>query len=241
MKNNIKVIFFDMGNTLLHFHHGKSDEEKDEKGIEYLTNFLQKYDSRIKYEDVKKKFFTKWQNIMPLRKITHIEYPVESFLNNFLKSYDVNLSLNMCIKALDIFYTEYRKYIWIEEELIQTLSSIVDKRYKIGVISNASIYDEVMINCFKEAGIAKYIDSFTFSYYLKIGKPNKQIFQHALNEFQVKPNESVMIGDNLSSDIAPAKELGLKSIWYNKNKVINNTDIKPDMEICQIKDLNKLL
>jgi len=31
--DRIKVIFFDMGNTLLHFHHGKSDDHKDEQVI----------------------------------------------------------------------------------------------------------------------------------------------------------------------------------------------------------------
>lgn len=29
-----KTIFFDMGNTLLHFHHGMSDAEKDRIGFE---------------------------------------------------------------------------------------------------------------------------------------------------------------------------------------------------------------
>jgi len=28
MMDRVKVIFFDMGNTSLHFHYGKSDDEK---------------------------------------------------------------------------------------------------------------------------------------------------------------------------------------------------------------------
>jgi FMN phosphatase YigB (HAD superfamily) len=149
MKNNLKVVFFDMGNTLLHFHYGKSDNEKDTNEINYLTNFLQEIDPRVQIDDVRKNFFERWQKVMPLRKVNHIEYPVEDFLNNFMKKYEVNLDLDMCIKAMDVFYTEYRNNVWIEEEIHQTLDNIRNKGYKIGVISNASLYDEVMINCFK--------------------------------------------------------------------------------------------
>ena len=55
MKNN-KVIFFDMGNTLLHFHYGDSDHEKEMKGLNYLTKHLRKYNENISVDEVKKEF-----------------------------------------------------------------------------------------------------------------------------------------------------------------------------------------
>lgn len=134
MIKHSKAIFFDMGNTLLHFHYGKSDEEKNEIGIGYLTNFLKQYNNQIELDDVKKDFYDEWQKVMPLRKINHMEYPVEDYLNGFLKRYDVELDLKTCIKALDIFYTEYRNNVWIEEGLHQTLTDIKNKGYRIGVI-----------------------------------------------------------------------------------------------------------
>ena len=103
MINNSKVIFFDMGNTLLHFHYGKSDEEKNIIGINYLTDFLQELNPKIQIDDVRKEFFERWQQVMPLRKANHTEYSVEDYLNDFLKKYGVNLELDMCIKALDVF------------------------------------------------------------------------------------------------------------------------------------------
>lgn len=241
MIKNSKVVFFDMGNTLLHFHFGRTDEEKDADGIKHLTNFLQQFNCKIKFGDVKEYFFDTWQEGIASRRINHTEYAVEDYLNEFLKRYDVELDLSMCIKAMDIFYTEYRNHVWIEEDLHQTLENIRQKGYRIGVVSNSSLYDEVMINCFKKVGLAKYIDIFTFSYYLKIGKPKRQIFEIALAKMAVDARNAIMVGDNLQSDIEPAQELGLTGIWLNKNAILNNTDIKPDNEIFKLSELIDLL
>ncbi|CAK7027515.1 HAD family hydrolase [Tissierella carlieri] len=241
MTKSSKVIFFDMGNTLLHFHFGKTDEEKDIIGIKHLTNFLKQYNRQVEFNDVKKHFFDEWQKVMPLRKINHTEYAVEDYLNGFLKKYDIELDLDMCIKALDIFYTEYRNDVWTEENIHHILENIKQKGYRIGVISNSRLYDEVMINCFKKVGLAKYIDVFTFSYYLKISKPQKQVFEIALDRMKVNPEDAIMVGDNLKSDIEPAQKLGLTGIWFNKNLTLNDTDIKPDNEIFKLKELIDLL
>ena len=241
MMKGSRVIFFDMGNTLLHFHSGKTDEEKDAIGINHLTNFLKQYNCQVESKDVKRYFFDVWQETTALRKINHTEYAVEDYLNGFLKKYDVELDLHMCIKALDIFYTEYRNNVWIEADIHQTLESIKQKGYRIGVISNSRLYDEVMINCFKKVGLDKYIDMFTFSYYLKICKPKNQLFEIALDRMKVNPEDAIMVGDNLQSDIEPAQKLGLAGIWFNKSLTLNDTGIKPDNEISKLKELIELL
>ncbi len=230
-----------MGNTLLHFHFGKTDEEKDIAGINYLTNFLKQFNFQVEFDDVKKHFFDEWQKVIPLRKINHTEYAVEDYLNGFLVKYGVELDLDMCIRALDIFYTEYRNNVWVEENIQYTLENIIQKGYRIGVISNSSLFDEIMINCFKKAGLAKYIETFTFSYYLKICKPKRKLFEIALNRMKANPEEAIMVGDNLQSDIEPAQKLGLTGIWLNKNFISNDTDIKPDNEIFKLKELIDLL
>lgn len=230
-----------MGNTLLHFHFGKTDEEKDIAGVKYLTNFLKQFNCQVEFGDVKKHFFDEWQKVMPLRRINCTEYAVEDYLNGFLRKYGVELDLDMCIRALDVFYTEYRNNVWVEENIQHTLENIIQKGYRIGVISNSRLYDEVMINCFKKAGLAKYIERFTFSYYLKICKPKRKLFEIALDRMRINPEEAIMVGDNLQSDIEPAQKLGLTGIWFNKNLTSNDTDIKPDNEISKLKELIDLL
>jgi len=89
----IKVIFFDMSNTLLYFHHGKSDREKDLQGLKYLTKHLNKINPNITLKEIECDFFDKWMCGIKLRKEKFIEYPIEDFLNNFLNKYNLNFTL----------------------------------------------------------------------------------------------------------------------------------------------------
>ncbi|MBU1849205.1 MAG: HAD-IA family hydrolase, partial [Nanoarchaeota archaeon] len=47
-------------------------------------------------------------------------------------------------------------------------------------------------------------------------KPSMKIFRTILKEFNCK--KGISIGDNLKKDIVPAKKVGLKTIWYTKEK-----------------------
>lgn len=237
----VKVIFFDMGNTLLHFHYGKSDDEKDMQGLIYLTEYLNKFNTKIKLDEVKQGFYENWMEGIKERRVTLTEYPIEDFLNNFLHKYEISLKLEQCIEAINLFYTDYREQVYFEKDIYDTLKTIKDKGFKIGVISNTCYYDEVMKECFKKASIYDLIDSFTFSYSLRIGKPNKQIFKTALETMKITPVEAVMVGDNLESDIKPALDLGIKTIWLNHKNNSINSEIVPDIEISCISELLKYI
>lgn len=239
--DGVKVIFFDMGNTLLHFHHGNSDEEKDEQGLIYLTKYLNKFNSNITINEVKNIFFKSWIEGIEDRTTTFKEYPIEDFLNDFLAVYNIKLHINECIEAINEFYTEYRENVFFEDNLYDILKTIKDNGYKIGIISNTCYYDEVMKECFRKAGIYELIDNFTFSYALRLGKPNVKIFKTAIDAMKVISGEAVMIGDKLKSDIKPALELGMKTIWLNNKNEKANDEIIPDLEVSSIGELLKYL
>lgn len=173
------------------------------------------------------------------RKTTYKEYPIEKYLNGFLDKYDVKLDLNQCIEAINLFYTEYRENLFFEDNLIDTLKYLKNKGYIISIISNTCYYDEVMKECFKKVGIYDLIDDFTFSYSIRLGKPNIEIFNEAIKKVGISPNECIMVGDSLDKDIKPAIDLGMKTIWLNLNEEINDS-IEPDIEIKSLNDINKL-
>jgi putative hydrolase of the HAD superfamily len=238
--NRVKVIFFDMGNTLLHFHYGQSDDEKDMQGLIYLTEYLNKFNKNITLDEVKEEFFEKWMDGIEAGKETHIEYPIEGFLNRFLEKYNLSLNLEQCIEAINLFYTEYREQVYFEENVYDTLRRIKNKGYKIGIISNTCYYDEVMKGCFKKAKIYDLIDNFTFSYSLRIGKPNKKIFKNAMDMMKITADQAIMVGDSLESDIKPAADLGMKTIWLNSNNKMKK-DGGPDFEISNISQIHKYI
>lgn len=64
-----------------------------------------------------------------------------------------------------------------------------------------------------------------------ISKPDKRIFELALNKLNVKPEEALFVGDDLEKDIDGCQNANIKGIWFNPHKIKNDTDIKPYAEI----------
>jgi len=51
-----------------------------------------------------------------------------------------------------------------------------------------------------------------------VSKPDAAIFSAALREAQTAPERVVMVGDRLDRDIAPAKAMGMRTVWVLRNE-----------------------
>lgn len=63
-----------------------------------------------------------------------------------------------------------------------------------------------------------FFDDVFISDYLGVRKPHPKIFKRALKKLGVRPEEAVMVGDRLYSDIYGAKRVGMKTIWFRYGK-----------------------
>lgn len=54
-------------------------------------------------------------------------------------------------------------------------------------------------------------------------------------------NDSIMIGNNIETDIKGANEAGITSVCLNRESKVNNTDIKPVYEFNNLYDVIKII
>lgn len=80
--------------------------------------------------------------------------------------------------------------------------------WKLSIISNFTGNLEPIL---EEAGLRGFFESVTESFYAGASKPDPRIFQAALGKHAEAPGECLYVGDNPVNDIAPARELGLKT------------------------------
>ena len=110
--------------------------------------------------------------------------------------------------------------------------NILRGKYKIAVIANQSLGTADRLEKF---GILKYIDLVIASAEEGVAKPDKEIFEIALNRAGCRPERAMMIGDRIDNDIVPAKKMGMKTIWikqgFGKYWNITNDDEKADYEV----------
>lgn len=124
------------------------------------------------------------------------------------------------------------------EECLKLLSS----RYKIGVIANQSLGTAGRLNNF---GILKYIDLVVASAEEGVAKPDKRIFEIALNRADCKANQAIMIGDRIDNDIVPAKKLGMGTIWikqgFGRYWNFTNDEDRADFQVNRLTELCRIL
>ncbi|MDD2707605.1 MAG: HAD family hydrolase [Verrucomicrobiae bacterium] len=72
-----------------------------------------------------------------------------------------------------------------------------------------------------------------------INKPEKSIFSAALKKLRTRPDNTVMVGDSLTDDVAGARAAGLISVWINRTgEKAGKGAPRPDFEI---KDIGEML
>jgi putative hydrolase of the HAD superfamily len=62
-------------------------------------------------------------------------------------------------------------------------------------------------------------------------KPDKRIFELALNKLNVQPEAALFVGDDIEKDIGGCQNVNIKGIWFNPHMIKNDTEIKPYAEI----------
>jgi len=184
-------VIFDLWNTLIH----DPSKEIHEK----IANLL-KFENRQDFWDYcDKNFFHK--------KITFYKFLKELIEQRKLpeKTFDK-------IKKL---WEESKKHVNLFPDTIETLGRL-KKNYKLVLLSNTS--KEEGREAIAGLDIEKYFDNVIFSCEIGLAKPNPKIFQLIIESMNVKPEEIVMIGDNLEMDIVPARMLGFKTFLIDTRK-----------------------
>ncbi|WP_119317737.1 YjjG family noncanonical pyrimidine nucleotidase [Companilactobacillus formosensis] len=112
----------------------------------------------------------------------------------------------------------------------------LNKTYRLFAASNGT--SDKQYSQTAGAKIDQYFEKIFLSENIGFDKPDKKFFESIENELQAKPEDFLMIGDSLSSDIAGANYSNIDSLWYNKNQVANTTDFKPTYEVTKLADID---
>lgn len=116
------------------------------------------------------------------------------------------------------FFDELKTCIPPRNELLIDNIHKLSQQYELVLLTN--YFAQSQLNRLNNMGIGKY---FSECYGEKIIKPNKQAYLSACGNR--KPNECVMIGDDIYLDITRAKQEGLNTIFVNSKKI----EVKPEI------------
>jgi putative hydrolase of the HAD superfamily len=145
---------------------------------------------------------------------------------------DQKLADRFCREALGRIPTK-NKLIDGAIELLEYLRP----KYRMYILSNG--FTELQSHKMRTTGIDKYFDALILSEEIGVNKPNRELFEYALQKSALDVKESIMIGDMFETDIVGAANIGMEQIYFNPKKKDDNTFAPTYMvtELLQIKDI----
>ena len=228
----IKHIFFDLDRTLWDFETNAyktlselyGDHALNKKGISDVNDFINNYkthnerlwelyrDGKVEKDVLRSSRF----------KLTLQDFGIDDDLlaNELGDQY-----IQRCPLKTHVFPFTYKVLDYLKE------------KYHLHIITNG--FEEVQYIKLEQSKLLHYFDQIITSEQVGVKKPNPEIFRHALVKTICKPDESIMIGDDLPVDILGAKAMGMHQIYFNPQKKNHQESI--DFEISCLSQLQTLL
>lgn len=124
-------------------------------------------------------------------------------------------------------------------EGVESILAYLQPKYHLYIISNGFV--EVQSKKIKNAGLDSFFKNVFLSDHVGKNKPHPLIFNYALREANAQSTDSIMIGDNINTDIIGAKNMGMDQIWFNPNNATDSSNVVPTYTIRTLSDIKAIL
>lgn len=230
----IKAVLLDIDNTILNFDQCVMDAMR-EGFIKYelppyrpymfdvftmINNEIWKQFERgeIDFQEILR---TRWQKIFDALNIDFDGYRFEQYFVEYI----------------------FHSHIIVEgaEELLEYLKG----KYIVCAASNGP--EKQQLNRLKEAGLLNYFQSFFISEAMGVVKPEKGFFDQVVENLsqymgkQVLPQEIMIVGDSLSSDIAGGRDNGLSTCYFDFTGDRPPTEGETDFTVKKLVEIKHIL
>ena len=171
---NIKAIIFDMDGVLIdakEWHY-----EALNRALELFGYTITRYDHLVTYDGLPTR-----KKLEMLTKERNLPKELHGFINEMKQQYTMEIVYSKC---KPVFQREY------------AISKLKSEGYKIGVASN-SIKNSI-VTMMEKSDLSKYLDTIVSNQDVKEGKPNPEIYTKAINNLGMKPEDCMVIEDNIN-------------------------------------------
>ncbi len=128
-------------------------------------------------------------------------------------------------------------------DVVPLLAGLKKAGLRVGVITHGLTVKQA--EKLVRLGLLPYLDpqAIFISDQIGISKPNPKLYQAALRELGLKPDEVMYVGDSPEHDIAPPKSVGMKTVWARRGakRGLEGTGIAPDHVVDDFGQLGRIL
>ena len=213
-----------------------------------MAEFYGFYEAFYTPKELKEAFFEQCKlKEEKLQKKTGFDYPeieIQKVFKKLFKMKGVKVDMKTCEVACKFFRIMSTKYIKLYDGVLEFLDDLKKNGKKVYLLSNAQqvfTEDEMRL-----MGIYDKFDGIVFSSDERCRKPSESFFNIVLERYNLKKEESIMIGNDPTSDIFGAHNVGLASLYIHTSispQNVNKDEILADYIIMDgnFKKISKMI
>lgn len=197
----IKAVLFDIGGTLL------TVENNDELRLDFAKRLIRRLDDykitlSTTPEALVETLRTNTAAYKRFSEETLLELPADViWADYYLKGFSISReTIRPIAEELCFLYNGYREKVLPRPNVADCVEALDRLGMRQGIISNIISKTFAPYFC-KICGIDRYMELILMSSEVGIKKPNPAIFNIALREMQLKPEEVCYVGDTVSRDL----------------------------------------
>lgn len=169
------------------------------------------------------------------------EYRRQSWFNA-LSEFGID-DLQFAEQLSDTFVSERQDRHLLFPDVEDSLEQL-KRQYSLVLITNGA--PDLQREKIERTGIGKFFSAVFISGDIGIGKPDIRFFKPILERFSINPSSTVLVGDNLDTDIKGAQNIGVRSIWINRGRDVagdnkGDNKIVPEYQIQSLTELKRML
>jgi putative hydrolase of the HAD superfamily len=142
-------------------------------------------------------------------------------------------------ELLTFYSTEYVKNAVLMEHAREVIRH-AKRKYKVGLITNGRSF--IQFGKIDQLGIRNEFDLIIVSEEAGVKKPDPAIFELAIQQLNLRPDQCIFIGDHPEKDIEGAAKVGMNTIWIEVNQSWREgLNAKPLHQIVKLEELLELI
>ena len=143
-------------------------------------------------------------------------------------------------ELLEFYRTQYVNSATLMDSAIELLDWCRSRGLKLGMITNGS--SAIQYGKIDKLGLRRRFDHIVVSEEAGVRKPDRRIFDLALNKLNVRAEETVFVGDHPVNDIQGAADAGMHTVWMIRNQPWDDRlTARPLKRIRHLRELFDLL
>ena len=151
---------------------------------------------------------------------------------------------NLPVEAAESFNAEYQIRLGdtcvFMDEAYDLIEKLKKEGYRQFVVTNGT--KTAQERKLKNSGLGELFDGVFISEEIGIEKPMMGFFDQVFEIIgRCAPDEVIIVGDSLTSDMRGGNNAGIINCWYNPKHELNNTDVKIDYEIDNLWKLEEII